>query len=57
MNEEIVLSMVEPYLKGKKLTYDDFENIFSNILSPKEQYEVTTLLADKDIELVDECSR
>ena len=54
MNEEIVLSMVEPYLKGKKLTYDDFENIFSNILSPKEQYEVTTLLADKDIELVDE---
>ncbi|MBP3857239.1 MAG: sigma-70 family RNA polymerase sigma factor [Ruminiclostridium sp.] len=54
MNEEIVLSMVAPYLKENMLTYDDFENIFSDILSPKEQYEVTALLSGKGIELVDE---
>ena len=54
MNEEIILSMVKPYLKGNMLTYDNFDNIFSNILSPREQYEVIALLANKGIELVDE---
>ncbi|MBR5090782.1 MAG: sigma-70 family RNA polymerase sigma factor [Ruminiclostridium sp.] len=53
MNENIILSMIKPYLKGMLLTYDDFDNIFSDILSPKEQYEITSLLADKGIELVD----
>ncbi|MBR5090653.1 MAG: sigma-70 family RNA polymerase sigma factor [Ruminiclostridium sp.] len=53
MNENIILSMIKPYLKGTLLTYDDFDNIFSDILSPKEQYEITSLLSDKGIELVD----
>ena len=39
MNEEIILTMVRPYLKNKTLTYDEFDNIFS-MLSHKEQYEV-----------------
>lgn len=52
MNEEIILKMVNPYLKNGELTYDEFENIFC-ILSIKEQYEVSEILFRKGIELVD----
>lgn len=52
MNEEIILTMVRPYLKNKTLTYDEFDNIFS-MLSHKEQYEVCEILFNNDISLVD----
>lgn len=52
MNEEIILSMVKPYIKDSAITYDEFDRIFS-ILSLKEQYAVTEVLYKKGIELVD----
>lgn len=52
MNEEIILKMVNPYLKNGNLTYDDFENIFC-ILSLKEQYKVTEILFNNGIDLID----
>ena len=52
MNEEIILKMVNPYLKNGELTYDDFENIFC-ILSLKEQYKVSEILFSNGIDLVD----
>ena len=52
MNEEIILKMVNPYLKNGELTYDDFENIFC-ILSLKEQYKVSEILFSNGIDLID----
>jgi RNA polymerase primary sigma factor len=52
MNEDLILKMVVPYLKNNELTYDDFEIIFS-MLSRKEQYAVTEILENHQIELVD----
>ncbi len=37
MNEEIILSMVEPYVKDGSITYDEFDMLFY-FLSKKEQY-------------------
>ena len=53
MNEKIILEMVKPYLNNSMLSYDDFESIFS-MLSKKEQYDVTDILARNNIELVEE---
>lgn len=53
MNEKIILEMVKPYLNNSMLSYDDFESIFS-MLSKKEQYDVTDVLARNNIELVEE---
>lgn len=52
MNEEIILSMVSPYVKDGSITYDQFDRLFS-ILSIKEQYMVVDLLYAKGINLVD----
>lgn len=52
MNEDIILSMVKPYVKDDAITYDEFDNIFS-ILSRKEQYVVSELLFKNGINLVD----
>ena len=52
MNENIIMGMVAPYLKGNALTYHEFEQIFS-MLSLQEQYGVLELLDKKNIELVD----
>lgn len=52
MNEEIVLSMVRPYVKDDAITYDEFDRIFS-ILSRKEQYAITDILYKNGIDLVD----
>ena len=55
MNETMVLSLVKPFVKDNKLTYDDFERIFNELeLSLKEQYAITDILHAKGIELVDE---
>lgn len=53
MNEEIILKMVEPYVKDNSITYDQFENIFK-ILSKQEQYTVVEILYKKGVNLVDE---
>lgn len=52
MNEEIILSMVSPYVKDGSITYDQFDGLFS-ILSIKEQYGVGEFLRAKGINLVD----
>lgn len=52
MNEEIILSMVKPYIKDGAITYDEFDQLFS-ILSRKEQYTVSEVLFSKGIDLVD----
>ena len=50
MNEEIILSMVEPYVKDGSITYDEFDMLFY-FLSKREQYSVTNALAAHGIEL------
>ena len=50
MNEEIILKMVEPYLKDSSITYEEFDNLFE-MLSLKEQYGVLDLLDKNKIEL------
>ncbi len=52
MNEEIILSMVKPYVKDVAITYDEFDQLFS-ILSRKEQYKVSEVLFNNGINLVD----
>lgn len=52
MNEEIILSMAEPYVKDKTITYDEFDQLFA-MLSRKEQYKVSDILLYNGIELVD----
>ena len=52
MNEEIILSMAQPYVRDSAITYDEFENIYS-VLSRKEQYAVVEILFAQGINLVD----
>ncbi|MCH5200717.1 MAG: sigma-70 family RNA polymerase sigma factor [Oscillospiraceae bacterium] len=52
MNEEVILSMVAPYVKDRAITYDEFDKLFS-ILSLREQYAVTDILFINGINLVD----
>lgn len=55
MNEELILQMVQPYVKDSSITYDEFYNIFK-FLSVKEQYKVTDILYNHGVNLVDEHS-
>ena len=50
MNEEIIIKMVEPYLKESSLTYEEFDNLFE-MLSLKEQYGVLDILEKNNISL------
>ena len=52
MNEKMILDMIHPYLKENKLTYEEFNELFS-ILSLKEQYKVVEILNQKGLELID----
>lgn len=52
MNESIILSMVQPYMKDGSITYKEFDNIY-NMLSLKERYRVSDILYKNGIELVD----
>lgn len=52
MNEQVIFSMVQPYVKNGSITYDEFDNIFY-MLSRKEQYAVVDILYENSIELVD----
>lgn len=53
MNEHLILSMAEPYVKDGSITYDQFENIYS-MLSLKEMYDVTEILYKNGIDLIAE---
>ncbi|MCR5701819.1 MAG: sigma-70 family RNA polymerase sigma factor [Lachnospiraceae bacterium] len=53
MNEDIILKMVQPYLKDNTITYREFDNIFE-FLSLKEQYVVVEILFSKGILLVED---
>ena len=56
MNKELILKIIKPYLNSKKeLTYSDFDKLFLS-LEKKEKYAVCDLLANINIELVDEQS-
>ena len=44
MNQEIIIKMVQPYLRNLSITYGEFDNIF-NMLSLNEQYGVLEVLA------------
>ena len=50
MNEEVIMSMVGPYVKDGSITYDEFDMLFY-FLSKREQYSVTNTLAAHGIEL------
>ena len=50
MNEEIILKMVEPYIKEASITYEEFDNLFV-MLSRKEQYSVLDLLEKNHIDI------
>ena len=52
MDENLIMKMVAPYLKGNSLTYSEFENIFS-MLSIREQYGVLEILDKKQINLIE----
>lgn len=53
MNEEIILKMVQPYLKTMSITYEEFDRLFE-MLSLREQYGVLEILNKHHIELRDE---
>lgn len=53
MNEEIILQMIQPYVKDSAITYDELYKIF-NFLSKKEQYKVADILYSNGINLIDE---
>ena len=53
MNEHLILSMAEPYVKDGSITYDQFENIYS-MLSLREKYDVTEILYKNGIDLIGE---
>ena len=56
MNEHLILSMAEPYVKDGSITYDQFENIYS-MLSLKEKYDVTEILYKNGIDLIAEVEK
>lgn len=53
MREKMLLKMIAPYVKNSQLTYDDFDRIFGNILTHRDQYIVVDHLEEKGIHLVD----
>ena len=50
INNEIVIKMVEPYLKDNQIFEKDFNEIFK-MLSEDEKYDVRELLDERDIEI------
>lgn len=53
LNVNYILQLVSHHVRNKQLTYDDFELTFS-FLSQREKYKVVEVLAQNEIELVDE---
>lgn len=52
MDKEVILSMVQPYLKNNNLFYSDFTNLF-DMLSVKEQCSVSEILENNGITVLD----
>lgn len=52
MNTEVILKMVEPYLKDNKLAFGNFIKLFS-FLSRQEQYGVIDILIENNIDFID----
>lgn len=52
INAELVMKMVEPYVRDNSITYWEFENLFE-MLSKPEQYEVINVLISNNIDLLD----
>ena len=50
MNEELILKMIQPYIKNNSITYEEFDNLFE-MLSRKEQYQALDIIAANKIEL------
>ena len=53
MNEEVILSMAQPYVKDGSITYKQFDSIY-DMLSLKEQYIISEILYKNGINLVDD---
>ena len=53
MNTEVILKMVQPYLKDNKLAFGNFIKLFS-FLSRQEQYGVIDILIENKIDFIDE---
>lgn len=56
MNEDLILSMAQPYVNDGSITYEQFESIY-DMLSLKEQYIVSEILYRNGINLVDEAEQ
>ena len=54
MNKALLLSLIKPYQKNNELTYDDFDKVFSKLLSRQDQYQAAGQLEKMGIQLVDE---
>ena len=54
MNKALLLSLIKPYQKNNELTYDDFDKVFSKLLSRQDQYQAADQLEKMGIQLVDE---
>ena len=52
MNEDLILSMAQPYVENSSITYEQFDSIY-DMLSQKEQYTVSEILYRNGINLVD----
>lgn len=52
MNEEVIMSMVQPYVKNNNLLYSDFTKLFE-MLSVKEQCAVSEVLENNGITVLD----
>ncbi|MEE1597741.1 sigma-70 family RNA polymerase sigma factor [Acidaminococcus fermentans] len=54
MNKALLQSLIKPYQKNNELTYDDFDKVFSKLLSRQDQYQAAGQLEEMGIQLVDE---
>lgn len=52
MNEDLILSMAQPYVENGSITYEQFDSIY-DMLSLREQYTVSEILYRNGINLVD----
>lgn len=52
MNEDLILSMAQPYVENSSITYEQFDSIY-DMLSLREQYTVSEILYRNGIHLID----
>lgn len=54
MDAQYIYEIVKDKIRNNKLTYDDFDELFSDILTLREEYDVINTLYDIGVEVVDE---